>query len=166
VSKNFIKETACNNLSKYERQSETRRNETKWDGMRRNETKLRTHMSDVIIASLHHNIVNMVWLFTMSHNPLIMWSCWTRMVTGLSSKAATLHENQICIICSIENVLNFIFVQNNVLSLKIDIIDMRIWSRNPAIRDEDAKRLREEETKRRWNYTHFWDLESDFDKTL
>jgi hypothetical protein len=29
VSKNFIKETACDNLCKYERQSETRRNEMK-----------------------------------------------------------------------------------------------------------------------------------------
>jgi hypothetical protein len=44
VSKNLIKETACNNLWKYKRQSE----------MRRNETKLRTHIFDAII------IVNMI----------------------------------------------------------------------------------------------------------
>jgi hypothetical protein len=89
------------------------------------------------------------WLFTMSHNPLIMWSCWTRMVAGRSSKPATLHENQRCIICSIENVSNFIFAQNNVLPLKIDITGMRIWSWNPTIRGEEAKMRRCEQAKRR-----------------
>jgi hypothetical protein len=71
------------------------------------------------------------------------------MIVGLSSNAATLHENQICIICSIENASNFIFVQNSVLSLKIDSTGMHIWSSNPAIREEETKRRRDEETKRR-----------------
>jgi hypothetical protein len=121
------------------------------DEMRQNETKLSTHASDVIIASQHHSIIVSwiwFWLFTMSHNPLITWSCWRRMVACLSSKATTLHENQICIIHSIENVSNFIFVQNNVLSLKIDSTGMRIWSSNLTIRDNETKRRRDEEMKR------------------